>query len=182
MSITHQLCSNTSTKDDDSLLFSHQQSILNNKNNCVNNQQQLSLTYKQCFQIIIPEHEQWLQSTIMRQQLRHEQNNDYARTNNTKVKDVIIAYLSDNSADLLLSVLACMNLTLAISVSEVSILPAMINGRWTPKEMERALRPSIIRNEETNDIHTTVLLYGVGYEEAAREAVRLMNEANKHLY
>ena len=114
----------------------------------------------------------------MRQQLRHEQNNDYARTNNTKVKDVIIAYLSDNSADLLLSVLACMNLTLAISVSEVSILPAMINGRWTPKEMERALRPSIIRNEETDDIHTTILLYGVGYEEAAREAVRLMNAAN----
>eukprot|EP00571_Detonula_confervacea_P003692 CAMPEP_0172316188 /NCGR_PEP_ID=MMETSP1058-20130122/27500_1 /TAXON_ID=83371 /ORGANISM="Detonula confervacea, Strain CCMP 353" /LENGTH=749 /DNA_ID=CAMNT_0013030445 /DNA_START=159 /DNA_END=2408 /DNA_ORIENTATION=+ len=131
------------------------------------------MTYKQCWQIVA-EHERWLQTTIHDQKQKQ-----HAST------DAVIGYLADNSPDLLLSVLACMNLTITTSAGSgggaqeavTKVLPAMINVRWTPHEMERALRPShdCSNNENDRQHHVTIVLYGLGYERAAKEAVRLMN-------
>jgi hypothetical protein len=71
------------------------------------------------------------------------------------MEDTIIGYLSENSPDLLLSVLACMNWTVSSPSSSSSsldnredsirppptILPAMINCRWTSLEITKALSP-----------------------------------------
>ena len=160
MSLTQQLHTqhcNAPHKHDDSILFFAQQ-----KHN--------NLTYKQSFEII-NEHECWLQRTI---------NHQLNKASYDKINDVIIAYLSDNSPDLLLSVLACIHLT--TKDTKAQLLPAMLNGRWTPREMERALKPSLamINNnkKDTNGIYMTIVLYGVGYENVANDAVRLMNAKN----
>ena len=116
MSLTQQLHTqhcNAPHKHDDSILFTQQ------KHN--------NLTYKQSFEII-NEHECWLQRTI---------NHQLNKASYDKINDVIIAYLSDNSPDLLLSVLACIHLT-TTKDTKAQLLPAMLNGRWTPREMERA--------------------------------------------
>lgn len=106
-------------------------------------------------------------------------------------------YLADNSPDLLLSVLACMDLTIdtatvaaAAGVAKrdngvAKVIPAMINVRWTPREMERALHPTLgndgcSNNNDLQHDHVTIVLYGLGYEHAAKEAVRLMNSSKNH--
>lgn len=173
MSLTQQLHTqhcNAPHKHDDSILFFAQQEHNN-------------LTYKQSFEII-NEHECWLQRTI-NDQLNKASCDDHTKSlnsnNDIKINDVIIAYLSDNSPDLLLSVLACIHLT-TTKDTKAQLLPAMLNGRWTPREMERALKPSLamINNnkKDTNGIYMTIVLYGVGYENVANDAVRLMNAKN----
>lgn len=107
--------------------------------------------------------------------------------------DIVIGYLADNSPDLLLSMLGCIDLThcgVATSTGDdtckleeaLSPLPAMINVRWTPLEIQRALRVHTEDNtKKTKQIidnkqrHVTILLYGQGYEETARQAVHLIN-------
>lgn len=77
----------------------------------------------------------------------------------------------------------------------IPMTPAMLNSRWTPVEMERALRPLDLHDDGGHEhsretihfarddctkssngkIHTTILLYGEGYQITAKETVRLMN-------
>ena len=168
-SLTQQLrhCNTTSSLDD-SILFHHQS--VSTKN----------LTYKQCFEII-NEHENWLLSTIhtQLQSLPYiHTNNSIILKDNSKIKDVIIGYLSDNVPDLLLSMLACINLTSTLADSKV--LPAMINARWTPKEIEKALSPSTSDTESDGTHHVTIVLYGEGYEQTAKESVQLMSTIKNH--
>ena len=104
--------------------------------------------------------------------------------------DVVIAYLADNSPDLLLSLLGCIDLAHCSSNTNniidnsereeaaLSLLPAMINVRWTPLEIQRALRVHNDNNNQTVDCkgrHVTIVLYGEGYEESTMQAVQLMN-------
>jgi len=173
-----------STSSDDSILFHHQQSVSNNKRRRHSN----NLTYKQCFEII-NEHEQWLLSTI-HTQLQSQPNihdatnrNRSIKLNGTNAKDIIIGYLSDNVQDLLLSMLACINLTTTTSEDSTNVLPAMINARWTPKEIMKALSPSTSSVEKSDDDdaqHVTIVLYGEGYEQTAKQAVQLMMNTKHH--
>ena len=99
-----------------------------------------------------------------------------------QIHDVVIGYLGDNSPDLLLSMLACIDLAHCTGNKKCERpLPAMINVRWTPLEIQRALR---INTDETTSrkqkvdekkIHITILLFGEGYMESARQAVHFMN-------
>jgi acyl-CoA synthetase (AMP-forming)/AMP-acid ligase II len=105
--------------------------------------------------------------------------------------ELVIGYLADNSPDLLLSMLGCIDLAHRSSNNNnssdnnneceeaLSPLPAMINVRWTPLEIQRALRVyTDNKNKQTVGVerpHVTIILYGQGYEESARQAVHLMN-------
>lgn len=145
-----------------------------------------NLTYAQCHRAV-DDHGGWLRRRIGNWTRRAV--NDGAASKSSP-KDVTVAYLADNEPDLLLSVLACTELTATANGCdgrEPTPLPAMLNVRWTPREMERALRPSRRRSICTDDgddgnglgVHVTILLYGAGYEIAAVEAVRLMNDGTK---
>ena len=174
-SLTQQL-RNCNTSPDDTILF-HHQSVSNNKRRRHNK----NLTYKQCFEII-NEHEQWLFSTIHTQLQSlpiHSNTNSLISKKNSKVKDVIIGYLSDNEPDLLLSMLACINLTSSTLDDSTNVLPAMINARWTPKEIDKSLSPSA-SSVERDDAHVTIVLYGDGYEQTAKQAVQLMSTTKNH--
>ena len=88
---------------------------------------------------------------------------------------VVVAYLADNSPDLFLSLLACMSLTVSPNndigdtAKARALLPAMINTRWTPTEIEQAIGT-------TDGVHAswTLFVYGEGYEETANEAAGLL--------
>jgi len=183
-SLTQQL-RHCNTSSDDSILFHHQ-----SVSNTIDKRRRYNknLTYKQSFEII-KVHEQWLLSTVHTQlpALPHKHDatnrNSSIQLNDIKVKDVIIAYLSDNEPDLLLSMLACINLT-TTSDDSTNVLPAMINARWTPKEIDKALSPSTnsasCKEKSCDDAqHVTIVLYGEGYEQTAKQAVQLMN-TTKH--
>jgi len=174
-----QLLRHCNRTSDDSILF-HNQAVSNSKHRRDNN----NLTYEQCFEII-NEHESWLLSTIhtQLQSLPHIHNRSTSiQLNDIEVKDVIIGYLSDNEPDLLLSMLACINLTTSTLDDSSNILPAMINARWTPKEITKALSPSTSSMEKSDDgaHQVTVVLYGEGYEQIAKQAVQLMMNTKNH--
>ena len=77
--------------------------------------------------------------------------------------DIVVAYLSSNSIDMFLSMLACTSLR--DGVRRAAILPALLNIRWTPREMAKALES---RNGTTA---TTLVLYGPGFEAIAKDVV-----------
>ena len=167
------------------------------------------LTYKQCWQIDA-EHQQWLETNIIQQQpliileesaAANDASTHHLTTivNMTRIQDVVIGYLVDNLPDLLLSILACMNLTTAgstdrssTSSSASSSLPSSLGiskKLWgakvlpaMPSEMERALQPhhytdsdDKTRNNCSKDVHVTIVLYGLGYKRVIKEAVQRMN-------
>lgn len=106
------------------------------------------LTYESAWQVLL-EHEAWLKQYVTCQNTASRQN-------------IVVAYVSGNSIDFLLSILACMNL------SNDNITVALLNTRWTPSEMAASL--------QTNDpFAKTILLYGSGYEDVAQKASALFS-------
>lgn len=157
-----------------------------------NDDEIIDMRYGECIDIIA-NHERWLMDAIHHHLPRNENvvfNVNQYNEKNTIIDDVVVGYLSDNSPELLLSVLACIKLTLTINNNvpirpgkrKLKLLPAMIHCRWTPTEIKQALHPSLLstNNEEKNTINqnvrqVTIILYGPGYEHVATEAVRIMN-------
>lgn len=166
-----------------------------------------NLSYASCWNILHL-HKKWLLNQAI--SLCHDCNdvltkrdsNDKHRQlkkNEIIIDDVVISYLADNSPDLLLSLLSCIDLTTRnteqhddndddVMLSSLPLpLPAMINVRWTPLEIQRALRV----HHATTDIgdgndkqrhHVTILIYGEGYEKSAKEAVQLLKKCDQSHY
>ena len=97
--------------------------------------------------------------------------------------DAVAAYLSSDRPDLLLSVLGCLDAASAADVGTtdpVPILPVMLNARWTPIEIARALavsggpRRSTASAPPLPKIRFTLILYGLEHEIVARRAVDLI--------
>ncbi|KAL7489344.1 hypothetical protein ACHAW6_014930 [Cyclotella cf. meneghiniana] len=118
-----------------------------------------------------------------------------AASRGKQVSDIIIAYLSENSPDLLMNLLGCMDLTEErYCNANGGALPAMMNVRWTPLEIARVLSPrsktdhvAPVRHTHIEDevgspssSHVTVIIYGDGYEKAALEAIRYLTNG-EHL-
>jgi len=128
------------------------------------------ITHQECW-AIVDRQKDWLLKMI--QQVLVEIG-DY----NQNPKDIIIAYLSDNSPDLLMNLLACIDLTERhFSNMTNVILPAMMNVRWTPVEISRVLNPTT-KGTNGSTLFVTTLLYGYGYEKAAAEAIMHMNKTS----
>lgn len=77
-------------------------------------------------------HRKWLLKTI---------NAKIIDCRSDTVDDIVVAYISGNSPDMLLSVLACS------SPESIPAIPALLNTRWTPLEMIASLRS---RKKHTN--------------------------------
>lgn len=103
------------------------------------------LTYESAWQVLL-QHQAWLMSLI----------------GSPPNCEIILAYLSGNSIDFLLSMLACM------SFENKNISVALLNTRWTPLEIAAAL-------QTTNPTDKTIILYGSGFEETARNASSLLS-------
>jgi len=146
----------------------------------------IDISYGECIDIIA-NHERWLIDAI-HHHLPHENvvNENRLNEKNTIIDDdIIIGYLSNNSPDILLSVLASIKLTLTMSNTalrpgnrKMILLPAMIHCRWTPMEIEQALHNNGSNTKNHNVRHGTIILYGPEYRHVATEAVRLMNQSH----
>ncbi|MGK3739963.1 MAG: acyl-CoA synthetase (AMP-forming)/AMP-acid ligase II [Bacillariaceae sp.] len=99
-------------------------------------------------------HKEWLQNTIQNftTRIRSENKNKNTNTNDDD-DDIVVAYISNNSPDMLLSVLACTSPTLRPTI------PALLNTRWTPAEMISSLKSTTdnINNRRRRQIYTIIL-------------------------
>ena len=90
-------------------------------------------------------HQEWLRRTIKDAAIRCAPD---------ATDDVVVAYISGNSPDMLLSVLACSSPELNPAI------PALLNTRWTPSEMIASLRSRKKKSDEslsTRNVVTIVL-------------------------
>ncbi|KAL7437650.1 hypothetical protein ACHAXM_005741 [Skeletonema potamos] len=155
-----------------------------------------SLSYDTCWDIVHL-HKKWISNKIISARDDAWKIDEHIKLSSQPKIDVVIGYLADNSPDLLLSMLGCIDLAHCTSTKSnssdsnecakaLSPLPAMINVRWTPFEIQQALRVHADNIEkETVDatrLHITIILYGQGYEASARQAVHLMtgDTINQH--
>jgi acyl-activating enzyme 14 len=97
----------------------------------------------------IEHHKNWIQKTLVSSFGKQEPGDD-----------IVVAFLASNSIDLFLSMLACTSSTIASPTP----LVALLNVRWTPLEMTKAL-------ESKNQRAKTILLYGPEFEHVARKVV-----------
>ena len=155
-----------------------------------------TLSYDTCWDIL-HQHKKWIRNKIISVHDDAWKKDGYVSSSSSQTEnDIVIGYLADNSPDLLLSMLSCIDLTHCSGNNSssdkcerkeaLSPLPAMINVRWTPLETQRALRVNIDKSKkqaiDDKQHHVTILLYGQGYEESARQAVHLINcdTTNQH--
>ena len=92
----------------------------------------------------INRHEAWLQQAIVDITIQ-----------NKNVQDVVVAYLSVNSVDMQLSLIACTNPLLFENGNHVA---ALLNIRWSPEEMAKALLSQMPQTA------ATIVLYGDSLE------------------
>lgn len=170
----------------DSPLFVH--------HNSNNNKGQIITTYKESWQILL-HHFEWLKFMIennITSTKVHQTHPTQSRAQ-AKQQDIVIAYLSENTADFFLSFLASVYLSSSLDGrkcdNNYKIIPLMLNTRWTSKEVYQAL--SVVPNSksETNSPtkkHYTILLYNNSSDDKTRklshEAAHLLsvNEEMKH--
>lgn len=106
---------------------------------------------------VIEKHGRWLLDTIL-----------YVVSEKCEEKEVylVIAYLSTNSPDLILSFVSC---TKILELKNFCfMLPAMLNFRWTENEIASSL--SWKTNASVGIRYITIILYGPGFEKLACKA------------
>eukprot|EP00985_Skeletonema_marinoi_P014607 scaffold7421_cov120-Skeletonema_marinoi.AAC.2 len=156
-----------------------------------------TLSYDTCWDIL-HQHKKWIRNKIISVHDDAWKKDECASSSSPSrlENDIVIGYLADNSPDLLLSMLGCIDLTHCSGNNSssdkcerkeaLSPIPAMINVRWTPLETQRALRVHTDKSKkqaiDDSQRNVTILLYGQGYEESARQAVHLINcnTTNQH--
>lgn len=117
-------------------------------------------TARQCLQA----HKEWLHSKMKLVLL--EPNNCFRKNKADKENDIVIAYLSHNSMDMFLSILAATS----SRNKPGDQLPALLNARWTAHEMVQALQ-----SRSLNGSAKSLLLYGEGYENIANNVIRQLD-------
>ena len=86
-------------------------------------------------------HQEWLRATIQNANTSAATDDNQSVLPSGSIDDIVIAYISGNFPDGLLSVLACTSSTLQ------PVIPTLLNTRWTPSEMIHSLRSSGDNND-----------------------------------
>ena len=108
--------------------------------------------------------------------------NDEIIVSKKRYPNVIIAYLSQNCPDLLLSIFGCFHLMYNM---KSNITPAMLNFRWTSKQIAQSLSIDDIEEylsldkDDNVDFNSyefvTCLVYGKGLEDKAKDAAIILS-------
>jgi acyl-CoA synthetase (AMP-forming)/AMP-acid ligase II len=119
-------------------------------------------SFGQCLKL----HKEWLRNTIQnfiirirsenKNNIEVKKKNDQYDDDDDDDNDIVVAYISNNSPDMLLSVLACTSPTLRPAI------PALLNTRWTPTEMISSLKSTTDninnrRRRRRRQIYTIIL-------------------------
>ena len=104
--------------------------------------------------------------------------------------DIVVAYLSGNSPELVLMIMASLDITISTELSsQIKLERAMLNARWTSQEIASVLRVSSVTASNSHSRqhcpnrghthHVTLLLFGDGFEGVAHESVTLLQNLDK---
>mmetsp|Transcript_13475 Transcript_13475/g.16331 ORF Transcript_13475/g.16331 Transcript_13475/m.16331 type:complete len:623 (-) Transcript_13475:820-2688(-) len=150
------------------------------KNTFIDNHDDKSLTYEdaQWYSLC---HREWIKHLI-------QQNVPFSCGHDI---DIVISYLSQNTPQLLLSLIGCVGIGhMNIGRSKRKINTAMLNVRWSAKEIAQALstkHDNNIEKKHNNDsnrtIYVTIILYGDNDDirKVAKDAASVMNKnKNSH--
>jgi acyl-CoA synthetase (AMP-forming)/AMP-acid ligase II len=99
--------------------------------------------------------------------------------------EIVVAFLSTNSPELVLAILAALDICAlrdtSSSIKLITFRLAMLNARWTPQEIASVLQvspsnsshlhPTLSTIVQNKNSHITMLLYGDGFYGVAKEAV-----------
>jgi o-succinylbenzoate---CoA ligase len=115
----------------------------------------------------IQRHVQWLDRTL-RQTFHVNYDNSWVDND-----DIVVAYLSSNSLDFWLSLLACTS-------DSVKGLVALLNTRWTPLEMAQAVQVEEGSSKASSSSAgaKTLILYGSGFKSIAEQVVALLGHVS----
>lgn len=108
--------------------------------------------------ICLETHSRWLLQRLQSHAVKD------SRSTSSQTPSTVVAYISENSLDLILSVVSCTS-------SSVSALPALINTRWSAQEMSRALESACLCD-------TTILLYSAKFKKIAHETSDLIGHSS----
>jgi acyl-CoA synthetase (AMP-forming)/AMP-acid ligase II len=104
----------------------------------------------------LEQHEQWL-SRVVNSLIRNQSSDD-----------VVVAYISTNSMDMMLALLACSSLSLRRKIR----VPALLNFRWTAFEISTAL-------QSKGKDATTIVIYGPGSESLGNQVASQLGHQSK---
>jgi len=102
--------------------------------------------------------------------------------------EVLVAFLSGNSPQAILSLIACLGICFMDESSyKITFLPVLLNARWTAKEVTSVLscasddniRQSCMDRPTGRMVHITLLLNSKDFESVAVDAVRMIEKTDK---
>ena len=133
-------------------------------------------SFKKCLVL----HEEWLKHTVKVATTRCAKDREISHHKSSMssshlIDDIVIAYISGNSPNFLLSVLACSSPGLKPSI------PALLNIRWTPSEMISSLQSSMQnKNNQSKRNAITIVLHddSIPSRDAARQVSNGLRETN----
>ena len=148
------------------------------------------ITYQEAY-LLSKKYQQWIQNIIIHCHSNILQDDD---NDDIIIVEIVIAYLSYNTPELLLSILGCMDLgTLEVKGRpklRTKVRIAMLNTRWSAKEIGQALSvKEKIRIDDGREQqkhqqqhyltkHMTIIIYGDSMLHIAKEACCIINNNN----
>jgi acyl-CoA synthetase (AMP-forming)/AMP-acid ligase II len=121
------------------------------------------LTYGAAY-IALQNHRRWLQEQVLKA-IEPRTATHSSTDEGEPSSSFIVGYLASNSADFFLSVLACTDINDNEIIVTPTVLPALINTRWTVPEIVAVLET------DSSSLDRTILLYGPGFAETAQKVV-----------
>ena len=98
---------------------------------------------------------------------------------------IVIAFLSNNSVDFFLSVLAASDVSSPRSKHQQpsrNIIPVLLNTRWTVDEMYSVLKSSFSKDDKHGyHVHKTMILFGPYFRKQAEALAQQLSQDHEHI-
>ena len=176
MNVTRRTLKRSAVVHGSSVLFAQQQQPTKLNSNLDDNLQlQETITYAQAWEIT-RRHKRWIQNVAR----GHLSSCKILCNTSARDNEVVIAYLSANSPEFLMSMMACMDHNSSRScctkhnnndeVVCARYLPALLNARWSAHDIALALN-----HEGAASTKSIIILYGNGFRSVAEKAADILN-------
>lgn len=155
----------------------HRSADIYPQNNLISIGNEVTLTYIECFEMS-KHYQAWIENVIM---------TTLSGKKLSGTVDIVLAFFSHNSPELILAMIAAMSLPLKIRYNHEStvtsvvltIKTAMINVRWSSKEIARAFKVKDCNCQQNKycrkaDSHVTIILHAEKLKENASRASEII--------
>ena len=129
---------------------------------------------------VISYSEGWSYACKYRAWIAHKVEAVIQKANYEVNEEIVVAFLSANSPEFLLSLIGCFDLSGVRMNGKLRIVPALLNARWSANDIFQALNHSSCELSQKQGI---IFLYADGFENVVNDTVKIFNddESNSHL-